>query len=99
MGIPGTVTSHGPGHLYQHPEAVLSTEVAPVSGVAWHFWIFLELSILGWPALLLKMVLFRSKILTGEVWSVMMVKDHRNEFLKTTAQQLTVLAAKPDDLV
>lgn len=40
MGMPGTVTSHGPGHLYQHPEAVLSTEVAPVSGVAWHFWIF-----------------------------------------------------------
>lgn len=46
MGIPGTGTSHGPGQLYlllsgfKHSEAVLSTEVAPVSGVAWHFWIF-----------------------------------------------------------
>jgi hypothetical protein len=39
--------------------------VAPVSAVAWHFRIFLELSMHGWPALLCKIVLLRSEILTG----------------------------------
>ena len=87
MGMPGTVTSHGPGHLYQHPEAVLSTEVAPVSGVAWHFWIFFGTQHSGVACPTFGDSPIQVWILTGQAWSVMMVKDHRNEFLKTTADR------------